>query len=96
MKDGAGKGPGLKGPGSQDSGEESTGTATPGSGDVGETESPDNAGTGRPVPPFDTNVLIVTGIAGIFTLVGALLLQNRFRFYPRRPAPPMILVNGHV
>ncbi|KAI0202073.1 Glucanosyltransferase-domain-containing protein [Astrocystis sublimbata] len=73
MKDGAGDGPGLTGSGSQNAGGASTGTAKPGSGEVTATSSGDS-GTGRPAPPMDMNVLYVTGIAGIFTLVGTLLL----------------------
>ncbi|GAP89584.1 putative glycolipid anchored surface protein [Rosellinia necatrix] len=73
MTDGAGDGPGLNGDGSQDAGGASTGTAAPGSGEVTATASGDN-GSGRPAPPMDMSFLVVTGITGLFTLIGTLLL----------------------
>ncbi|KAI2639986.1 glycoside hydrolase family 72 protein [Xylaria nigripes] len=73
MKDGAGKGPGLNGDGSQNAGGASTGTASPGSGSVSPTTG-NNGSTGRPAPPMDMGFLVVTGIAGLFTLFGTLLL----------------------
>ncbi|KAI0440216.1 Glucanosyltransferase-domain-containing protein [Xylaria telfairii] len=74
MTAGAGDGPGLTGDGSQNAGGASTGTAEPGSGSVTATASGDNGGTGRPAPPMDMSFLYVTGVAGLFTLVGTLLL----------------------
>ncbi|KAI1820479.1 glycoside hydrolase family 72 protein [Xylaria intraflava] len=74
MTDGAGKGPGLSGAGSQNAGGSSTGTAAAGSGSVSATASGDNGGSGRPAPPMDMTFLFVTGVAGLFTLVGTLLL----------------------
>ncbi|KAI0006549.1 glycoside hydrolase family 72 protein [Xylariaceae sp. FL0662B] len=73
MKEGAGKGPGLKGDGSQNAGGTSTGTATPGSGSVTATASDDNAGA-RPAPPMDMSVFFLTGVVSLFVLVGTLLL----------------------
>ncbi|KAI1389998.1 glycoside hydrolase family 72 protein [Hypoxylon trugodes] len=73
MTDGAGKGPGLKGDGSQNAGGTSTGTASPGSGSVTATASGHN-GSGRPAPPMDMSVFVLTGVVAVFTLVGTLLL----------------------
>ncbi|KAI1636996.1 glycolipid anchored surface protein [Biscogniauxia mediterranea] len=73
MSDGAGDGPGLKGDGSQNAGGTSTGTASPGSGSVTATASGEGA-AGRPAPPMDASVLVLSGVVGLFTLVGTLLL----------------------
>ncbi|KAK6082159.1 glycolipid anchored surface protein [Seiridium cupressi] len=73
MTNGAGAGPGLKGDGSQDAGSTSTGTASSGSGSVSATASGKN-GSGRPAPPMDMSFFAVAGAAGLFTLVGTLLL----------------------
>lgn len=74
MTAGAGKGPGLKGDGSQNAGgSTSTGDATPASGSVSATGSGKSAG-GRPAPPMDMSIFAVAGVAGVFTLVGTLLL----------------------
>lgn len=75
MKDGAGKGPGLKGDGSQNAGGTSTGDAKPGSGtSTGEPSSSKNAAGTTFGGPVDKSPFIVTGIAVFFTLAGALLL----------------------
>ncbi|KAK6951283.1 hypothetical protein Daesc_007814 [Daldinia eschscholtzii] len=75
MTEKAGKGPGLKGAGSQDAEGTSTGTASPGSGSVTATASGDNGNAaGRPAPPMDMSIFVLTGIVGLFTLGGTLLL----------------------
>jgi 1,3-beta-glucanosyltransferase GAS5 len=79
MDSGAGKGPGLKGPGSQNAGGQSTGTAQPGSGRATTTARPGVASSstsagGHPAPPFDMSIVAVMGVAGLFTMVGTLLL----------------------
>jgi 1,3-beta-glucanosyltransferase GAS5 len=73
MTNGAGDGPGLSGDGSQNAGSTSTGTAEAGSGSVSATSSGKNDG-GRPAPPMDLGFFAVTGVVGMFTLVGTLLL----------------------
>ncbi|KAF2994231.1 beta-glucanosyltransferase [Neopestalotiopsis sp. 37M] len=73
MTNGAGDGPGLSGDGSQNAGSTSTGTAEAGSGSVSATSSGKNDG-GRPAPPMDLSFFAVTGVVGMFTLVGTLLL----------------------
>ncbi|KAF3058581.1 1,3-beta-glucanosyltransferase gel1 [Daldinia childiae] len=75
MNEKAGKGPGLKGAGSQDAEGTSTGTASPGAGSVTATASGDNGNAaGRPAPPMDMSIFVLTGIVGLFTLGGTLLL----------------------
>ncbi|KAI1380646.1 glycoside hydrolase family 72 protein [Hypoxylon crocopeplum] len=73
MTDGAGAGPGLKGDGSQNAGGTSTGTAAPGSGSVTATAS-DHSASGRPAPPMDMSIFVLSGIVALFTLAGTLLL----------------------
>lgn len=72
MKDGAGKGPGLKGDGSQNAGGTSTGDAKPGSGSATGTDK--NAAGMTFGGPVDKAPFIVTGLAILFTLAGTLLL----------------------
>lgn len=75
MTEKAGKGPGLKGSGSQDAEGTSTGTASPGAGSVTATASGDNGNAaGQLAPPMDMSIFVLTGIVGLFTLGGTLLL----------------------
>ncbi len=74
MKTGAGKGAGLTGLGSQNAGGTSTGTATPGSGSVAATSTKKSDAGISFHGPLDKAPFIVSGIALMFTCVGALLL----------------------
>jgi 1,3-beta-glucanosyltransferase GAS5 len=71
LEQGAGPGPGLKG-GSQNAGGASTGTAQPGSGSV--TGTKNAAPGGVAMGPMDWRPLYVSGVAMLFTMLGACLL----------------------
>ena len=79
---GAGDGPGLNGDGSQDAGEDATPTTTGGSGSASgsgtgasATSSETDSAAGFSVSgPINKGPFVVTGLAFLFTLVGAVAL----------------------
>ncbi|KAK1752352.1 Glucanosyltransferase-domain-containing protein [Echria macrotheca] len=73
LKDGAGKGPGLDGPGSQDAGGGDTADAEPGSGAGGSTGGSTDKSAGVMVKA-DRVAFVVSGLAMLSTIVGAVLL----------------------